>query len=70
MVISSPKNILSNSDLVNINSGNKSKLKRFPQNGQIQSINLHRGSYSSIIRISQKCCFGKKSTLAIQERRG
>ena len=72
MVISSPKNYSqSNSDLVNISSGNKSKLKRFPQNGQIQIYqSSYRGSYSSIIRDSLRNAALGRKVLLVQFMKG
>jgi len=66
MVISS-SNIYSenNLDVVNINTANKIKLKRFTQNGQIQIYqSSYRGSYPSIIRDSlRNAALGRKVLL-------
>ena len=72
MVISSPKNYSqSNGDLVKISSGNKSKLKRFPQNGQIQIYqSSYRGSYSSIIRDSLRNAALGRKVLLVQFMKG
>jgi len=72
MVISSPKNYSqSNSDLVNISADNKSKLKRFPQNGQIQIYqSSYRGSYSSIIRDSLRNAALGRKVLLVQFMKG
>jgi cob(I)alamin adenosyltransferase len=72
MVISSSKNYFQReSDLVNISSDNKIKLKRFPQNGQIQIYqSSYRGSYSSIIRDSLRNAALGRKVLLVQFMKG
>jgi len=72
MVISSPKSYSkSNSDLVNISSANKIKLKRLPQSGQIQIYqSSYRGSYSSIIRDSLRNAALGRKVLLVQFMKG
>ena len=72
MVISSTNSYFkSNADVVNINSANKTNLKKFIQNGQIQIYqSLYRGSYSSIIRdCLRNAALGRK-VLLIQFMKG
>jgi len=72
MVISSPHiNSKSNLDVVNINTANKSNVKRFTQNGQIQIYqSLYRGSYPSIIRDSLRNAALGRKVLLIQFMKG
>ena len=72
MVISSPHiHSKSNLDVVNINTANKSNVKRFTQNGQIQIYqSLYRGSYSSIIRDSLRNAALGRKVLLIQFMKG
>ncbi len=72
MVISS-SNIFSkkNLDVVNINTANKTNVKRFTQNGQIQIYqSSFRGSYSSIIRDSLRNAALGRKVLLIQFMKG
>ena len=72
MVIGSP-NIYSenNLDVVRINNSNKTNLKRFTQNGQIQIYQSpYRGSYSSIIRDSLRNAALGRKVLLIQFMKG
>ena len=72
MVISSSNNYSrNNNDLLKINSANKTHLKKFIQNGQIQIYqSLYRGSYSSIIRdCLRNAALGRK-VLLIQFMKG
>ena len=72
MVISS-SNIYSksNHDAIEINTINKTKLKRFTHNGQIQIYQSpYRGSYSSIIRDSLRNAALGKKVLLIQLMKG
>ena len=58
-------------DVVNINTANKIKLKKFTQNGQIQIYQSpHRGSYSTIIRDSLRNAALGKKVLLIQFMKG
>ncbi len=60
-----------NSDVVQINSVNKIKLKRFSQNGQIQIYqSSYRGSYSSIIRDSLRNSALGRKVLLVQFMKG
>ena len=72
MVISSPHiHSKSNLDVVNINTPDKSTVKRFPQNGQIQIYqSSYRGSYPSIIRDSLRNAALGRKVLLIQFMRG
>jgi len=72
MVISSSNNYSkSNLEVVNINTGNKKKLKRFTQNGQIQIYqSLYRGSYTSIIRDSLRNAALGRKVLLVQFMKG
>jgi len=72
MVISSPKSYSQiNSDLVDISSANKIKLKRFAQNGQIHIYqSSYRGSYSSIIRDSLRNAALGRKVLLVQFMKG
>ena len=72
MVISS-SNIYSESnlDVVNINTANKIKVKRFTQNGQIQIYQSpYRGCYPSIIRDSLRNAALGRKVLLIQFMKG
>ena len=72
MVISS-SNIYSenNLDVVNINTANKIKVKRFKQNGQIQIYkSSYRGSYPSIIRDSLRNAALGRKVLLVQFMKG
>ena len=61
----------SNPDIVNIDSANKNKVKRFTQNGQIQIYqSSYRGSYSSIIRDSLRNAALGRKVLLIQFMKG
>ena len=67
MVISSSNNYFkSNNDVVEINTANKLKTKRFTQNGEIQIYQSpYRGSYSFIIRdCLRNAALGRKVLLA------
>ena len=58
-------------DFVNINTANKTNLKKFSQNGQIQIFQSpYRGSYSSIIRDSLRNAALGKRVLLIQFMKG
>ena len=72
MVISSSSNYSkSNFDVVNINTVNKSNVKRFAQNGQIQIYqSSYRGSYSSIIRDSLRNAALGRKVLLVQFMKG
>jgi cob(I)alamin adenosyltransferase len=72
MVISSPHiHSKSNLDVVNINTANKSNVKRFTQNGQIQIYQSpYRGSYPSIIRDSLRNAALGRKVLLIQFMKG
>jgi len=72
MVISSSNSFSkSNSDVVNINSAKKIKLKRFTENGQIQIYqSSHRGSYSSIISDSLRNAALGRKVLLVQFMKG
>ena len=72
MVISSSDSYSKdNSDVVQINSVNKIKLKRFSQNGQIQIYqSSYRGSYSSIIRDSLRNAALGRKVLLVQFMKG
>ena len=72
MVISSPHiQSKSNLDVVNINTANKSNVKRFTQNGQIQIYqSSYRGSYTSIIRDSLRNAALGRKVLLIQFMKG
>jgi len=72
MVISSPNiHSKSNLDVVNINTADKSKVKRFTQNGQIQIYqSSYRGSYPSIIRDSLRNAALGRKVLLIQFMKG
>ena len=72
MVISSSNSFSkSNSDVININSANKVKLKRFAQNGQIHIYQSpYRGSYSSIFRDSLRNAALGRKVLLIQFMKG
>ena len=72
MVISSSNNYSrNNNDVLKINSANKTNLKKFTQNGQIQIYqSLYRGSYSTIIRdCLRNAALGRK-VLLIQFMKG
>ena len=72
MVISSSHTYSkSNLDVVNINTANKIKVKRFTQNGQIQIYqSAYRGSYSSIIRDSLRNAALGRKVLLVQFMKG
>ena len=72
MVISSSNNYFkSNDDVVSISSTNKTKLKSFRQNGQIQIYqSSYRGSYSSIIRDSLRNAALGRKVLLVQFMKG
>ena len=72
MVISSSNNYSrNNNDVLKINSANKTNLKKFIQNGQIQIYqSLYRGSYSSIIRDSLRNAALGRKVLLIQFMKG
>ena len=72
MVISSSNNFSkSNIGVVKINSDNKTNLKRFNQNGQIQIYQSpYRGSYSSIIRDSLRNAALGRKVLLVQFMKG
>jgi len=72
MVISSSHSYSkSNLDVVNINTANKIKGKRYTQNGQIQIYqSSYRGSYPSIIRDSLRNAALGRKVLLIQFMRG
>ena len=60
-----------NLDVVNINTANKIKGKRFTQNGQIQIYqSSYRGSYPSIIRDSLRNAALGRKVLLIQFMKG
>ena len=72
MVISSSNNYFkSNNDVVEINTANKLKTKRFTQNGEIQIYQSpYRGSYSFIIRdCLRNAALGRK-VLLVQFMKG
>ena len=72
MVISSSNSYSkTNFDVIDINSTNKTKLKRFTQNGQIQIYqSSYRGSYSSVIRdCLRNAALGRK-VLLVQFMKG
>ena len=72
MVISSSNNYSkSNLDLVKISSANKTNLKRFTQNGQIQIYqSSYRGSYYSVIRDSLRNAALGRKVLLVQFMKG
>ena len=72
MVISSSHiHSQSNLDVVNINTANKTNIKRFTQNGQIQIYqSSYRGSYPSIIRDSLRNAALGRKVLLIQFMKG
>jgi len=72
MVISSSNNYSKvNPDVVNISSANKTNLKRFTQNGQIQIYQSpYRGSYSSVIRDSLRNAALGRKVLLVQLMKG
>ena len=72
MVISSSNSFSkSNIDVVKINNENKTNLKRFTQNGQIQIYQSpYRGSYSSIIRDSLRNAALGRKVLLVQFMKG
>ena len=72
MVISpSHINSESNLDVVDINTANKIKVKRFSQNGQIQIYqSSYRGSYPSIIRDSLRNAALGRKVLLVQFMKG
>jgi len=72
MVISSSNSYYkSNIDVVKISSANKTNLKRFTQNGQIQIYqSLYRGSYSSMIRDSLRNAALGRKVLLVQFMKG
>ena len=72
MVISSPNNYSrSDLDVVEINTDNKTNLKRFAQNGQIQIYqSSFRGSYSSIISDSLRNAALGRKVLLVQFMKG
>lgn len=72
MVTSSPNSYSeSNLDVVKIGSVNKTNLKRFTQNGQIQIYqSSYRGSYSSIIRDSLRNAALGRKVLLVQFMKG
>ena len=72
MVISSSNSYSrSNNDVLKINSANKTNLKKFIQNGQIQIYqSLYRGSYSSIIRDCLRNAAIWRKVLLIQFMKG
>ena len=72
MVISSSNSYSKNNpDVVEISSANKSKLKRFTQNGQIQIYqSSYRGSYSSIVRDSLRNAALGRKVLLVQFMKG
>ena len=72
MVISASNNYpKSNVDVVDINTSNKTKVKRFTQNGQIQIYrSSYRGSYPSIIRDSLRNAALGRKVLLIQFMKG
>ena len=68
---SSPVYSKNNFDVVNINTANKIKVKRFTQNGQIQIYqSSYRGSYPSIIRDSLRNAALGRKVLLIQFMKG
>ena len=72
MVISTSNSYSTNNpDLVKISSSNKTNLKRFIQNGQIQIYqSSYRGSYSSIIRDSLRNAALGRKVLLVQFMKG
>ena len=72
MVISASRSYSKNNiDVVNINTNNKTNLKRITQNGQIQIYqSSYRGSYSSIIRDSLRNAALGRKVLLIQFMKG
>jgi len=61
----------SNLDVVNINTANKTNVKRFTQNGQIQIYkSQYRGSYPSIIRDTLRNAARGRKVLLIQFMKG
>ena len=72
MVISSSHNYSKNNlDVVNINTANKIKKKKFTQNGQIQIYqSSYRGSYPSIIRDSLRNAALGRKVLLVQFMKG
>ena len=72
MVISSSSNYSkSNSNVLEISSPNKTNLKRFTQNGQIQIYqSSYRGSYSSIVRDSLRNAALGRKVLLVQFMKG
>ena len=72
MVISSSNNYSkSNNDVLKINSANKTNLKKFIQNGQIQIYQSpYRGSYSSIISDSLRNAALGRKVLLVQFMKG
>ena len=72
MVISSSNNFSrSNLEVLKISTGNKTKLKRFIQNGQIHIYqSSYRGSYSSIIRDSLRNAAIGRKVLLVQFMKG
>ena len=72
MVISSAKSYSkSDTNVVNINSANKTNSKKFIQNGQIQIYqSSYRGSYSSIIRDSLRNAALGRKVLLVQFMKG
>ena len=72
MVISSSNSYFkSNNDVVEINTANKLKTKRFTQNGEIQIYQSpYRGSYSSIIRDSLRNAALGRKVLLVQFMKG
>jgi len=72
MVISSSNNYSrNNNDVLKINSANKTNLKKFIQNGQIQIYqSSYRGSYSSIIRDSLRNAALGRKVLLVQFMKG
>ena len=60
-----------NTDVIKISSPNKSNLKKFTQNGQIQIFkSLYRGSYTSIIRDSLRNAALGRKVLIVQFMKG
>jgi len=72
MVISSSNNYSkNNNNVLKINSANKSNLKRFTQNGQIQIYqSSYRGSFTSIIRDSLRNAALGRKVILIQFMKG
>ena len=72
MVISSAKSYSKNdTNVVNINSANKTNSKKFIQNGQIQIYqSSYRGSYSSIVRDSLRNAALGRKVLLVQFMKG